>query len=99
MTEERNEIVKMETWVLCLCDFDKEDPVYYYNHVEDVFERKFNNRCAYWDEKSCVEKRDQLNLDGLQMFNGLMDFPRNILIDCITEVFEEVGLIVKEGTK
>lgn len=91
--ENQNEMVKVETWVLGLVNWESSEPVFYYNTVEDKFERKFNNQCAYLSEKDCEKKEKELNIDGLQVIKGTMDFPKDVLINSIMDTFVEAGLI------
>ena len=93
MPTEADAIVKVESWVLCLIDFESEEPSFYYNPFNDNFERKFSNQCAYWSREECIVKESELNIVGLEMVKGTMDVPRDILIDSIIETFDELGLI------
>lgn len=87
------EIVKVSTWILCLCDENTDLPTFYYNNKNDAFQRNFNTDCAFLEEKMCLEKQNALNVDGVQMVKGTMDYPKELLVDIITEVFSETGLI------
>lgn len=86
-------MVAVSTWVLCLCDENTELPSYYYNPNTDAFQRNFNTECAFLEEKMCLEKQKELNVEGLQMVKGSMDYPKELLIEIIMESFEESGLI------
>lgn len=99
MTTETDEIVKVESWVLCLIDFESEEPTFYYNQINDSFERKFSNQCAYWSKDQCEVKENELNIVGLEIVKGTMDVPKDLLIDSIIETFEELGLINNGQTK
>lgn len=91
----QTEMVKVTTWVLCLVDWDSNNPVFYYNPREGVFQRQFNSQCAYWSEEPCLEIEKELNLEGVQVLKGTMDVPRDHLIDSIMEAFVGVGLVKK----
>lgn len=45
----KEEMVKVETWTLALVEAKSGPitPVFYYNPVGDIFERKFNSNCGY----------------------------------------------------
>lgn len=95
--EKLNEMVKVETWTLTLtkCESGQLTPIFYYNHVDDIFEREFSMNCAYWVEKECVKKEKELKIYGLEMVKGTMDVPKEHLIDSIMETFVELGLVQK----
>lgn len=86
-------IVKVESWVLCLIDFEREEPSFYYNPINKSFEREFSNQCAYWSREQCEVIESELNIVGLEIVKGTMDVPRDVLIDSIIETFDELGLI------
>ncbi|MGE7838029.1 hypothetical protein [Viridibacillus arvi] len=95
--EKLSEMVKVGTWALTLtkCESGTLTPVFYYNHVDDIFERKFSMNCAYWVEKECVKKEKELKIYGLEMVKGTMDVPKEHLIDSIMKTFVELGLVQK----
>lgn len=93
MAAEAEAIVKVESWVLCLIDYESEEPSFYYNPINESFERKFSNPCAYWSRKQCEVKESELNIVGLKIVKGTMDVPKDLLIDSIIETFDELGLI------
>ncbi|MEG0380330.1 MAG: hypothetical protein RR603_01370 [Kurthia sp.] len=49
------------------------EPVFYYNHVNDVWGREFKGGCAFFDEKSCDEKLEELNIFGAEKVSGSVD--------------------------
>lgn len=87
--DNQNEMVKVETWTLILTKFESGPvtPIFYYNHIDDIFERKFSIKCAFLGEKECIAKEKELNIFGLESVKGTMDVPKDILIDSIMEVF------------
>lgn len=91
--ENQKESVKVVAWILGLVNWESSEPVFYYNTVEDKFERQFSNQCAYLSEKDCEKKEKELNIDGLQVIKGTMDYPKEVLIDSIMSTFVEAGLI------
>lgn len=84
----QNEMVKVETWALTLnkCESGPLTPVFYYNHIDDTFERKFSMKCAYLGENECIKKEKDLNIFGLEIVKGTMDIPKDTLIDSVMEV-------------
>lgn len=86
------EMVQISTWVLCLCDENTNSPMFYYNQEEDIFQRNFTIWCAFLDEKTCVEKQSTLNIEGVQVVTGTMDYPKELLTNIIVETFTENGL-------
>lgn len=88
-----NEIVKVETWVITLNDENTGMPAFYYNPDTDKFEREFSNPCGYWEEKPCLDKLKELQIDSAEITKGSMDVPKNILAEAIAEVFIENGLV------
>ncbi|MFY0742136.1 hypothetical protein AB1K09_06340 [Solibacillus silvestris] len=93
MATEAEAIVKVESWVLCLIDFESKEPSFYYNPINESFERKFSNQCAYLSREQCEVKESELNIVGLEIVKGTMDVPRDLLIESIIETFDELGLI------
>lgn len=89
----KQEMVAVSTWALCLCDENTELPTYYYNPNTDSFQRNFNTECAFLEEKMCLEKQGELNVEGVRTIKGTMDYPKNLLVGIIIEAFEESGLI------
>ena len=89
----QQEMVKISTWVLCLCDENTDMPTFYYNHEEDVFQRGFTNKCAFLDEKTCLEKQSVMNLEGVQVVKGTTDYPKEQLKKIIGDFFAEEGLL------
>ncbi|MDE0582208.1 hypothetical protein ON064_04000 [Planococcus sp. A6] len=96
---EKPEMVKVESWILYLGDYDTEEPAFYYNPSTDAFDRKFTTVCAFHSEREAKVKELDLNLEGLQIAKGTFDFPREALIEIVTQVFEESGLIEGNETK
>lgn len=96
--ETQKEMVKVETWTLVLIEAKSGPitPVFYYNPMDDIFERKFNSNCGYWSEKHALEMEKKLNIEGLEVVKGTMDVPRVQLIDSIMETFVEHGLVKGE---
>lgn len=96
--ETKNEMVKVETWTLVLLEAKSgpTTPVFYYNPVDDVFERKFNSNCGYWSEKPALDMEKKLNIEGLEVVKGTMDVPKELLINSIMETFVEHGLVKGE---
>lgn len=86
-------MVKVKCWVLYLISFETDKIEFYYNHVEDKFDRQFNIQCAFLDEKSCLEKGESLSIVGLESGTGTMDYPRELLVEIITDAFYGNGII------
>lgn len=89
----QEEMIHVITWALCLCDENNGLPTFYYNQSEEIFQRNFSNQCAFLDEKTCLEKQSALNLEGVQVVKGRMDYPKELLMSSIVEVFAENGLL------
>lgn len=87
----QQEMIQVTTWVLCLCDESTDLPTFYYNQLEDIFQRNFSNQCAFVNEKTCLEKQNALNLEGVQVVKGSIDYPKELLMNIIVETFAENG--------
>lgn len=93
--EAKTEMIKVTTWALYLGNEDTGMPVFYYNHEKDCFNRKFSSHCAFLDEKSCIEKQSELKIEGLRWAKGAMDYPKDLMVEIVTDVFTENGLVKK----
>lgn len=49
------------------------EPVFYYNHVKDIWERQFKGGCIFFDEKACDEKLEEMNIFGAEKVSGSVD--------------------------
>lgn len=66
--------MKMKVWAIALTESVSGPltPVFYYNHVKDVWEREFKGGCSFFDEKSCKEKLEELNVFA-DVIEGLIE--------------------------
>lgn len=91
--ENQEEMVKVESWILFLGDWDGGNPKYYYNEKEDTFQNKFSTQCAFLSEDDCFKKEKELNLDGLQIAKGTFDLPKETMINSLMSVLEKADLV------
>lgn len=60
----RSVLIMMWTIALTKAESGPVEPLFYYNHTYDIWQRKLDAGAIFTDERKCLEMYDELNIFG-----------------------------------